>query len=297
MDAHRFLEHLNNPSLWHTAVKEPWEKLTQQYPYFAQAHFIHYAIATSHTKEDVTSLATYKQDPYLFAAFVAKANEPAPKPKVVPEIPVEEPPKPTEEPITPIEEPKEPVDEPITPVEESIDTKKEEQDILTLINELPNTNPIILNKSNKTQTEPSPKPIEVHEAPKVEETITEEDDSDKSLMVMMSFTDWLNYFKTKRERELSEEKDKKALKTSWQKEKLAAAVEEDVDEIPEPIFKQAMDSIAMESSMMSESLAKILAAQGKIDKAIDMYKKLSLRNPEKRSYFADLIEHLNSKRD
>jgi hypothetical protein len=87
------------------------------------------------------------------------------------------------------------------------------------------------------------------------------------------------------------------LKTSWQKEKLAAAVEEDVDEIPEPIFKQAMDSITMESSMISESLAKILASQGKTDKAIDMYKKLSLRNPEKSSYFADLIENLNSKRD
>jgi tetratricopeptide (TPR) repeat protein len=120
---------------------------------------------------------------------------------------------------------------------------------------------------------------------------------DKSLMVMMSFTDWLNYFKTKQQREKEEERDKKALKTSWQKEKLAAAVEEDVDEIPEPIFKQAMDSITMESNMISESLAKILATQGKTDKAIDMYKKLSLRNPEKSSYFANLIENLNSKRD
>jgi tetratricopeptide (TPR) repeat protein len=226
----------------------------------------------------------------LFAAFVATANEPAPKPKVVPELPLEEPPKPTEEPIQPIVEP-------IIPIEEPINTKKVEQDILTLINELPNSNPINLNKSNKTQTEPISKTIEAQEAPKVEVASTEIDETDKSLMVMMSFTDWLNYFKTKRERELSEEKDKKALKTSWQKEKLTAAVEEDVDEIPEPIFKQAMDSIAMESSMMSESLAKILASQGKIDKAIDMYKKLSLRNPEKRSYFADLIEHLNSKRD
>jgi hypothetical protein len=290
MDAHRFLEHLNNPSLWHTAEKEPWEKLTQQYPYFAQARLLHFAIATAHTSDNVKSLAVYKQDPYLFAAFVATANEPAPKPKVVPELPLEEPPKPTEEPIQPIVEP-------IIPIEEPINTKKVEQDILTLINELPNSNPINLNKSNKTQTEPISKTIEAQEAPKVEVASTEIDETDKSLMVMMSFTDWLNYFKTKRERELSEEKDKKALKTSWQKEKLTAAVEEDVDEIPEPIFKQAMDSIAMESSMMSESLAKILASQGKIDKAIDMYKKLSLRNPEKRSYFADLIEHLNSKRD
>jgi len=49
--------------------------------------------------------------------------------------------------------------------------------------------------------------------------------------------------------------------------------------------------------MMSEGLAKILASQGKIDRAIDMYKKLSLRNPEKRSYFANLIENLTSNPD
>ena len=117
MDAHRFLEHLNNPSLWHTAEKEPWEKLTQQYPYFAQARLLHFAIATAHTSDNVKSLAVYKQDPYLFAAFVATANEPAPKPKVVPELPLEEPPKPTEEPIQPIVEP-------IIPIEEPINTKK-----------------------------------------------------------------------------------------------------------------------------------------------------------------------------
>ena len=63
--------------------------------------------------------------------------------------------------------------------------------------------------------------------------------------------------------------------------------------IPEPLFKQAMDSISMESSLISEALAEILAKQGKKDKAISMYKKLSLRNPEKSTYFADLINELN----
>lgn len=80
------------------------------------------------------------------------------------------------------------------------------------------------------------------------------------------------------------------------KEKLAAAVEEDVeDEVPETIFKQAMDSISTETGIISESLAKLLAEQGKTDRAIAMYKKLSLRNPEKSSYFARLIDQLSSK--
>jgi pentatricopeptide repeat protein len=53
-----------------------------------------------------------------------------------------------------------------------------------------------------------------------------------------------------------------------------------------------MDSISMENALISESLAEILAKQGKTDKAIEMYKKLSLRNPEKNSYFADRIKDL-----
>jgi pentatricopeptide repeat protein len=53
-----------------------------------------------------------------------------------------------------------------------------------------------------------------------------------------------------------------------------------------------MDSKSMENALISESLAEILAKQGKTDKAIEMYKKLSLRNPEKNSYFADRIKDL-----
>lgn len=119
---------------------------------------------------------------------------------------------------------------------------------------------------------------------------------DKSLMVMMSFMDWLHHFQHKTQAEQEEEREKKALKTAWQKEKLSAIVEEEEEEIPENIFKQAMESISLESTLISESLARLLAKQGKTDKAIDMYKKLSLRNPEKSAYFADLIKeiHLNN---
>lgn len=121
-------------------------------------------------------------------------------------------------------------------------------------------------------------------------------DKDKSLMVVMSFSEWLLHFKTKGEREKEEMEDQKALKTMWQKEKLAAALEEENEEIPETVFEMAVNSITKEDDLASESLAEIMVKQGKYDKAIDMYRKLSLRNPQKNAYFARKIEALNKEK-
>lgn len=121
-------------------------------------------------------------------------------------------------------------------------------------------------------------------------TQEEEEDEDKSLMVVMSFSEWLAYFKTKSLKEKEEEQDQRALKTMWQKEKLAAALEEENDIIPEDVFEMAVNSITSEDGLASESLAEIHVKQGKYDTAIDMYRKLSLRNPQKSAYFARKIE-------
>ena len=118
------------------------------------------------------------------------------------------------------------------------------------------------------------------------------DDEDKSLMVVMSFSEWLLHFKNTSKKQEEEKKDQKALKTMWQKEKLAAAIEEENEEIPENVFEMAVNSIAKEDGLASESLADIYIKQGKYDKAIDMFKKLSLRNPQKNAYFARKIEEV-----
>jgi hypothetical protein len=117
-------------------------------------------------------------------------------------------------------------------------------------------------------------------------------DEHKSLMVMMSFSEWLLHFKSTTERQKEENKDQRALKTMWQKEKLAAAIEEENEEIPENVFEMAVNSITREDGLMSESLAEIYVKQGKIDKAVEMYRKLSLRNPQKNAYFADKIKEI-----
>lgn len=114
----------------------------------------------------------------------------------------------------------------------------------------------------------------------------------KSLMVVMSFSEWLVYFKRRKEQEQEEVEGQKAVKTMWQKEKLAAALEEENEEIPEKVFEMAVNSITKEDDLASESLAEIYSKQGKYDKAIEMYRKLSLRNPQKKAYFARKIEVL-----
>lgn len=66
---------------------------------------------------------------------------------------------------------------------------------------------------------------------------------------------------------------------------------------PEDIDAKPQEDLSLRSSrlgddIVSENLAMILKKQGKIDKAIDIYKKLIWKFPQKKAYFASLIEEL-----
>lgn len=55
------------------------------------------------------------------------------------------------------------------------------------------------------------------------------------------------------------------------------------------------ESIAQTPTFVSENLASIMVRQGKYGQAINIYKQLILKYPDKKAYFADLIENLENK--
>jgi hypothetical protein len=56
--------------------------------------------------------------------------------------------------------------------------------------------------------------------------------------------------------------------------------------------ESARKSIEENDGIISETLARLVAAQGKFEKAIKIYEQLMLKNPQKSSYFAAQIEKL-----
>ncbi len=134
------------------------------------------------------------------------------------------------------------------------------------------------------------------ELPTIEEVTPPKDDIDsldeQSLMVMMSFSEWLHFINNKTQKAREEADEQRALKSHYRRQKLAAAIEEEADDISDQVYEMAINSIAPQDNIASEALAEVYIKQGKKDKAIEMFKKLSLLNPEKNVYFAHKIENL-----
>ncbi len=87
---------------------------------------------------------------------------------------------------------------------------------------------------------------------------------------LKSFTDWL--------------KTMKRLPAAEQLKKLDPHAEEKV----ENIATHSLDN----AEILTEAMAEVWVKQGKLEKAIEVYNKLSLINPSKRAYFATKLENL-----
>jgi len=102
----------------------------------------------------------------------------------------------------------------------------------------------------------------------------------------LSTTEWLSLFENKEIEDNSENQSEPTLKMPQQDEVLKA-----IEIINKPKTK-APFSEPLSFGMVTETLAKILIKQGQLDKAIQVYKDLSLQNPEKSAYFDAQIKNL-----
>jgi hypothetical protein len=93
---------------------------------------------------------------------------------------------------------------------------------------------------------------------------------DKLTTHLRRFTDWLKYMKSENPNPID------------------LGTRKDLEEAVEIIAQTSNES----KEVLTESMADVLQKQGQIDKAIQLYIKLSSLNPEKSAYFAAKIQHL-----
>lgn len=98
----------------------------------------------------------------------------------------------------------------------------------------------------------------------------EETSKDKFGRQLKSFTEWL-----------------KTMKRLPAKE-----IDKTIDETSESKVQHLAADSVHESDIVTEAMAEVWVKQGNRQKAIETYNKLSLLNPSKKAYFADLIENL-----
>jgi hypothetical protein len=93
---------------------------------------------------------------------------------------------------------------------------------------------------------------------------------DKLTTHLRRFTDWLKYMKSDNPNPID------------------LGTNQDLEEAVEIIAKTSNE----EREIVTETMADVLQKQGHLDKAIQLYIKLSFINPEKSAYFASKIQHL-----
>jgi len=98
--------------------------------------------------------------------------------------------------------------------------------------------------------------------------------------------------------EISKDKFGKQLKsfTEWLKsmKRLPAAEQQKEESHSEKKVQHLAEDSVHEADVVTEAMAEVWIKQGKPEKAIETYNKLSLLNPSKRAYFAALIENLKN---
>ena len=115
---------------------------------------------------------------------------------------------------------------------------------------------------------------------------------EKDVSVKMNFIDWINFIeKNKVDGNLSESVDKKFDLIENFLNNPSKIEKEDLNRNQKDI---SIETLASENELMTETLAKIYLKQQKYKKAIDAFRILSLKYPEKNAFFADQIKKIKN---
>ena len=113
---------------------------------------------------------------------------------------------------------------------------------------------------------------------------------EKDVSIKMNFIDWINYIeKNKVDINLSESVDKKFDLIETFLNNPSKIEKEDINRNQKDI---SIETLASENELMTETLAKIYLKQQKYKKAIDAFRILSLKYPEKNAFFANQIKKI-----
>lgn len=119
----------------------------------------------------------------------------------------------------------------------------------------------------------------------------------KEISKPTKFSDWLFAMKDT-EASMSKSQEKPALLSSADLiERFIKTKPRKIDVTKEPVTPQEMGKLSLveDEGFVTETLAEIYAKQGKYHKAIKIYEQLSLKNPEKKVFFASRIRFLREK--
>ncbi|MEO8819249.1 MAG: hypothetical protein ABI267_09890 [Ginsengibacter sp.] len=208
----------------------------------------------------------------------------------------------------------EPLEEIKTEVPADSIEQKSGENLPAVVNEEISQNPVLENESSEAKNnETTVEPVEKIETKNIkiasaenekssDETSKQDENEDEDAEILFEPLHTVDYFASQgiklSEEALANDQLGKQVKsfTAWLKtmKKLHPGQLPEQNEVIEKIIQSSSEESNQNANVLTEAMADVLVKQGKREKAVEMYEKLSLINPSKSAYFAAKIENLKT---